>query len=69
MGAMKIESLASIELKVGGSTIKMDPMSITIQAMNTTVKANLNLETSAGLMATHKAGAIMTIQGSLVKIN
>lgn len=69
IGAMKIESLASIELKVGGSTIKMDPMNITIKAMNTTVKANLNLETSAGLMATHKAGAIMTIQGSLVKIN
>jgi type VI secretion system secreted protein VgrG len=37
--------------------------------MNLTAKGSMMLTTEAGMMATHKAGGIMTIQGTLVKIN
>jgi type VI secretion system secreted protein VgrG len=56
-----IEATTSIELKVGGTSIKMEPAKITIKSPEVTVQADG--------MATLKAGGIMTIGGSLVKIN
>jgi len=60
-GAITIESPASIELKVGGNTIKIDPSGITINGAM--------IKTQATGMAEHKSGGIMTIQGSMVMIN
>jgi type VI secretion system secreted protein VgrG len=56
-----IEATTSIELKVGGTSIKMEPSKITIKSPEVKVEADG--------MATLKAGGIMTIGGSLVKIN
>ncbi|KQX01199.1 hypothetical protein ASC94_00675 [Massilia sp. Root418] len=56
-----IEATTSIELKVGGTSIKMEPAKITIKSPEVKVEADG--------MATLKAGGIMTIGGSLVKIN
>ncbi|MYN11014.1 type VI secretion system Vgr family protein [Pseudoduganella aquatica] len=56
-----IEATTSIELKVGGTSIKMEPAKITIKSPDVTVQADG--------MATLKAGGIMTIGGALVKIN
>ena len=56
-----IEANTSIELKVGGSSIKIEAAKITIKSPEVMLQADAN--------ATLKAGAIMTIGGSLVKIN
>jgi type VI secretion system secreted protein VgrG len=56
-----IEANTSIELKVGGSSIKIEPAKITIKSPEIAVQAD-------GMMSV-KAGGILTIEGSLVKIN
>jgi type VI secretion system secreted protein VgrG len=56
-----VEATTSIELKVGSSSIKIEPARITIKAPEIALQADANLEA--------KAGAMVTIQGSLVKIN
>lgn len=68
LGKIEIEAMQSITLTCGQSKIHMTPVGITIEAMQIDVKAQLMLNTQ-GLMATHKADAIMTIQGGLVMIN
>jgi type VI secretion system secreted protein VgrG len=68
LGKIEIEAMQSITLKVGMSKIHMTPTSISIESLQIDVKAQLALN-SEGLMATHKAGAIMTIKGGLVLIN
>ena len=68
LGKIEIEAMQSITLTCGQSKIHMTPMGITIEAMQIDVKAQLMLNTQ-GMMATHKADAIMTIQGGLVMIN
>lgn len=60
-GSITIESKQKIELKVGGNSITIDQSGITIKG--------IMIETNASGMATHKAGGMMTIQGSLVNIN
>jgi type VI secretion system secreted protein VgrG len=60
-GAIKITSKTSIELKVGGSTIKMTPTGITMKATK--------VDCNASAMGTVKAGGILTLKGGLTKIN
>ena len=59
--SIAIEANTSIELKVGGSSIKIEPAKITIKS------ATIAIEASGP--ASFKSGAILTIEGSLVKIN
>jgi type VI secretion system secreted protein VgrG len=56
-----IEATTSIELKVGGSSIKLEPAKVTIKSPEIAVQAD-------GMMAV-KAGGILTIEGAMVKIN
>jgi type VI secretion system secreted protein VgrG len=56
-----IESKQKIELKVGGNSITIDNSGITIKG--------IMVETNASGLATHKAGGIMTIKGSMTMIN
>jgi type VI secretion system secreted protein VgrG len=60
-GKMTIESKQEIVLKVGGNSITINQAGITIKG--------IMIETNASGLATHKAGAIMTIKGALVLIN
>jgi type VI secretion system secreted protein VgrG len=64
-----IEATTSIELKVGGSSIKIEAAKITIKSAEIAVKADANVAVEAGAMMKLKSGAIMTIEGALVKIN
>jgi type VI secretion system secreted protein VgrG len=64
-----IEATTSIELKVGGSSIKIEPAKVTIKSPEIAVAADANAEVKAGAMMTIKSGAVMTIEGALVKIN
>ncbi|WP_314073846.1 type VI secretion system Vgr family protein [Roseococcus pinisoli] len=68
MGTIKYEAMQSITLTCGQSKIHMTPMSISIESLQIDVKASLALNTQ-GLMATHKADAMLTLKGGLVMIN
>jgi type VI secretion system secreted protein VgrG len=69
MGKQATEAMQSIEFKCGGSSIKLDPMKITLKALIIEVKADMMLKTEAGIMTEQKAGAIHVIKGGVVVIN
>ena len=56
-----IEATTAIELKVGGSSIRIEPARITLKSAQIEIAADANAE--------FKAGAMMTLEGVLVKIN
>ncbi|WP_244506225.1 type VI secretion system Vgr family protein [Microbulbifer marinus] len=58
-GAIKISSKASIELKVGGSSIKLSPTGITIKGVTVSVSGDAKSEVKAGGMLTLKGGITM----------
>jgi type VI secretion system secreted protein VgrG len=64
-----IEATQSIELKVGSSSVKIEPAKITVKAVEVAVKADANAGVEAGAMMKLKSGAVMTVEGALVKIN
>jgi type VI secretion system secreted protein VgrG len=64
-----VEASTSIELKVGSSSIKIEPAKITIKSVEIAVQSDANMEIKAGAMMQVKSGAVMTIEGALVKIN
>ena len=72
-----VEATTSIELKVGSSSIKIEPAKITLKSTQIAVEAEATAEFKAGATMTVKAGAplsiksdaIVTVEGALVKIN
>jgi type VI secretion system secreted protein VgrG len=64
-----VEAGTSIELKVGGSSIKIEAAKITIKAAEIEIGADANAKFKAGAMMDLNSGAVMTIGGALVKIN
>lgn len=59
MGAIKITSKSSIELKVGGSSIKLTPSGITIKGVTLSCKGDGTAEVKGGGMLTLKGGVTM----------
>ena len=64
-----MEAMTSIEFKVGGSSIKIEPAKITIKSPQISIEADATAEIKAGAKMDIKAGAILTIEGAMVKIN
>ena len=64
-----IEAATSIELKVGGSSIKIEPAKVTVKSPEVMVQSDANTTVKAGAMMSLKSGAVMTVEGALVKIN
>ncbi|MCD2517133.1 type VI secretion system tip protein VgrG [Massilia sp. G4R7] len=72
-----VEATTSIELKVGGSSIKIEPAKITLKSTQIAIEAEAAMDIKAGAMMNVKSGApmsvksdaIVTIEGALVKIN
>jgi type VI secretion system secreted protein VgrG len=58
----------SIELKVGASSIKMTPDSITLKSVTINVQGNAQVNVK-GAMGTVDGGGMLTLKGGLVKIN
>lgn len=69
LGKIEMEAMQSIELKVGGSSITIDQMGVTIKgAMKVGIEAALMAEMKASL-TTVKADALLTLKGSITMIN
>ncbi|KEQ12248.1 type VI secretion system Vgr family protein [Endozoicomonas numazuensis] len=64
-----IESKTKITLKVGSSSITIDPNGITLKGTMINSKSSANTKVEAGAMMDIKASALLNIKGSLVKIN
>ena len=67
-GKIAEEGAQSIELKVGGNSIKIDPSGITIKGMMVKIEGQIMTEVK-GLMTTVKADAILTVKGGITMIN
>jgi type VI secretion system secreted protein VgrG len=65
---LEIEAKSKVTITCGTSKIEMTPQGVKIDAMTIELNAKVALKTN-GLTAEHKAGAMMTINGALVKIN
>ncbi|WP_338846809.1 type VI secretion system tip protein TssI/VgrG [Massilia sp. W12] len=67
--ASTTEAIKSLELKVGASSIKLEPAKITIKAPQISISADATAEFKAGAKMDINGGAMLTVQGGLVKIN
>ncbi|NNE52755.1 MAG: type VI secretion system tip protein VgrG [Sulfitobacter sp.] len=67
-GKITVTAKQSIELKVGKSTIKMDPMSVTIQSPKIAVQADIKADLGSPL-TTVKGDTMLTLKGGVVFIN
>jgi type VI secretion system secreted protein VgrG len=67
-GKITVSAAQSIEFKCGGSTIKMDPMSVKITSPMISVKADMKADVQSP-MTTVKGDAILTLKGGFVLIN
>jgi len=63
-----IEAAQSITLKVGSSTIVMDPSSITLKSLTITSEAQV-LQKAKGAMTEIEGATMTTVKGGVVKIN
>lgn len=68
LGKITITAMQSIELKCGGSTIKMDPMSIDIKSPMITVQADMKADVKSPL-TTVSGDGMLTLKGGIVMIN
>jgi type VI secretion system secreted protein VgrG len=67
-GKITLEAAQSIELKVGGSSLKLTPAGIEIKG--TLIKANASASVEVkGAMAEVSAKGVLTLKGSITKIN
>ena len=76
MGKISMEAMQSIELKVGGSSIKIDQMGVTIKgAMKIDLEGGMMASLKGGLstkvegMMTDIKGVMTTLKGAIVMIN
>ena len=67
-GLGKVQAMKSYEIKVGGSSIKVEPMKITIKSMQIMINASMKLD-AKGMMTTVQGSAMCTIKGGMVMIN
>jgi type VI secretion system secreted protein VgrG len=67
-GKSSVEAMQSIELKVGGNSIKIDQSGITIKGMMVTIEGQMMLECKS-VMTTVKGDAMLTLKGGITMIN
>jgi type VI secretion system secreted protein VgrG len=67
-GKIETEAMQSIELKVGGSSIKIDQMGVTIKGMMIKVEGDVQVEVTS-IMTKVNGDAMTTVKGAIVMIN
>jgi type VI secretion system secreted protein VgrG len=68
LGKSETEAMQSIELKVGQSSVKLDPAGVTIKGMTIKIEGQILVDVK-GLMTNVNADAILTLKGGLTMIN
>jgi type VI secretion system secreted protein VgrG len=68
LGKSETEALQSIELKVGQSSIKLDPTQVTIKAPMITIEGQMQVEVSS-IMTKVMGNGMLTLKGGLTMIN
>jgi type VI secretion system secreted protein VgrG len=68
LGKNETEAMQSIELKVGQSSIKLEPAQITIKAPMITIEGQIQVEMKA-VMTSVSGNAMLTLKGGLTQIN
>jgi type VI secretion system secreted protein VgrG len=67
-GSITMTAMQSILLKVGQTTVKLDPQGVTVNGMMLKFTGTAMLQTDAP-MSTFKADAMMTLKGGIIMIN
>ncbi|MEM9062134.1 MAG: type VI secretion system tip protein TssI/VgrG [Pseudomonadota bacterium] len=67
-GLGKVQAMKSYEIKVGASSIKLEPAKITIKSVQIAIQAQVKLD-AKGVMTTVEGSAMCTIKGGMVMIN
>jgi type VI secretion system secreted protein VgrG len=68
LGKVTIDAMQEIMLKVGGSSVKIDQMGVTIKGMMVKIEGTVMLE-AKGLMTKVNGDAMLMIKGGIVMIN
>ena len=63
------EAITSLELKVGGSSIKLEPAKITIKSAQISISADATAEFKAGAKMDINGGGMLTVAAGWVRIN
>ncbi len=69
LGKVTIEAMQSITLKVGGSSIVIDQMGVTIKGMMIKSEAELMNSTKSDVMTEVSGSAMTTVKGGIIMIN
>lgn len=67
-GKVSIEALQSIELKVGGNSVKIDTAGVTVKGMTATVQGDAQCQVKSP-MTTVQGDGTLTLKGGMVMIN
>jgi len=68
-GKITMEALQSIALKVGGSSIKVDMMGVTIKGPMIKVDGSMMTEVKGGIMTKVEGGGMLVLKGGITMIN
>lgn len=68
LGKIDTQAMQSIEFKVGGSSVKIDQMGVTIKGMMVKIEGTVMLE-AKGLMTKINGDAMMMLKGGIIMIN
>ena len=68
LGKVAFDAMQEIMLKVGGSSVKIDQMGVTIKGMMVKIEGTVMLE-AKGLMTKVNGDAMLMIKGGIVMIN
>ncbi len=68
LGKVTIEAMQSIELKVGGNSVKIDQTGVTVNGMMVTVKGQ-TMTTVQAPMTTVKGDGMLTLKGGIMMLN
>ena len=68
LGKITVEAMQSIELKVGGNSVKIDQSGVTINGLMVKIEAKTMMGVK-GLMTNVEGSAMTTVKGGLIMIN
>lgn len=65
MGKITMSAMQALEMEVGGASITMDPMSITLKAMNVKIEGDIGVEIKGGVSAKMEGGVAAEVKGGV----